>query len=90
MYYTPLFFTLDISDHFPIFHLTSNTGVEQQGIERFPKCWVFSAGRINRFETLIDDVLWDDVHGDDDAELAYHTFTAAFNSIFNTPPPPFL
>ncbi len=76
-------FYCDISDHFPVFHLTATTRVKQQEIKKSSRVRVFNKRNTDKFGKLIDDVPWDNVYMHDDDELAYQSFIALFNSVFN-------
>lgn len=76
-------FYSDISDHFPVFHLTSTSLNIHQEVAKPQRSRVFNERNIVCFEKQIGDVQWDDVYTHDDVEQAYQSLMASFNSVFN-------
>ena len=81
-------FHSDISDHYPVFHFTSKTSVNHQEADKVLRFRVFNKRNMDRFEEMVDDILWDDVYTHNDVEQAYQSFFKSFNSVFNRCFPP--
>ena len=73
----------DISDHFPIFHLSLPNKSNHVGDKCNYKFRIFNTKNTERFQKLIDNISWDDVYEQSSVHLAYQSFINYFNSAFN-------
>lgn len=75
----------DISDHFPIFHITfSQANVKNHRDTSSVSFRRFNVVNTNRFKMMIKEANWDNVYNcKDDADLAYLSFFQIFKNIFD-------
>ena len=71
----------DVSDHFPIFHIDVLSSVDNT--PKYVQRRDFSKDNIDKFNTLIADIEWNDVLASDDTQSAYSLFHNKFSSLYD-------
>lgn len=73
----------DISDHLPIFHITSSNSYNHEDTNVRTCFRKFSEDNIKRFKGMMEKINWDDVYGQQDANRTYQSFIQLFKTVFD-------
>ena len=73
----------DISDHFPVFHITTSNSFKHKAPNVRTGFRKFNEDNIKRFREMLEIVNWNDVYDQQDANKAYQSFIHLFKTIPN-------
>lgn len=73
----------DISDHFPIFHITTSNNFKHKGSNVRAGFRKFNEENIKCFRDMVEKINWDDVYDQQDANKSYQSFIHLFKTVFN-------